>query len=50
MSNSRSKLTAHVTSNAAAAMARYSVSELERDTVAFFLDFQAIGEPPNKIT
>lgn len=44
--NSCSKLTAHVTSEAAAAMALYSASELERETVACFFDFQVIGEPP----
>lgn len=39
-----------VISDALAAMARYSASEEDRDTVLCFLDFHEIGELPKRTT
>lgn len=36
-----------MTSEATIVIARYSASDLDRDTFSCFLDFHLIGEPPN---
>ena len=42
--------TSHVIPEATAAMARFSASEEDLETVFCFFDFRLIGELPNKIT
>ena len=49
ISKSSSSLSNQVTSAAAEAIALYSASELDLDTVPCFLDFQEIGECPRSI-